>query len=226
MEDAMSMFNIRRESRRPLTVYFAGQCWNNKDLIGNIYLSECIHRRSGFRYRCVLPQNLHKTNQTDLQIKNNTLGMIRDCDGVFLNFDGTDIDQKTVVEFMAAKFVNKPAVIVRTDFRDGGDKPGYEPWNLMLHCWPRTEVVKLPKSVIQDYQERSQEYGETKGNITQLVATELSEILADWVVKKLDIVFRDYRREENDVRGELFEGINLKANYDAFTGIHRKPTMD
>lgn len=170
IDDASKMFNVRRQSVRPLTIYFAGQCWTNKDLIGNMYLAESIHKKSNFRYRCVLPQNLYNLGETDLELKNNDLARIRDCDGIFLNFDGTDIDQKTVVEFTAAKFANKPAVIVRTDFRDGGDKPGYEPWNLMLHAWPRTDYCKMPKSVIQDYQDRLEELGETKGNICQVVA--------------------------------------------------------
>ena len=50
--------------------------------------------------------------------------------------------------------------------------------------------------------------------------------MADLVIKKLDLVFRDYRTEENDVSGKLFGGINIKKNYDAFTGMHRKPTKD
>jgi len=226
MDEAIKQFNVRRNSSRPLTVYFAGQCWTNKDLIGNMYLAECIHNKSNFRYRCVLPQNFYKVGETDLEIKNNDLSRIRDCDGIFLSFDGTDIDQKTVVDFTAAKFVNKPAVIARTDFRDGGDKPGFEPWNLMLHCWPRTEYVRMPKSVIQNYQETLDEYNDTKGNTCHLVAQELSDTLAEEVIKRLDMVFKDYRPEENDDSGKLFQGINLKQNFNGFTGIHRKPGKD
>jgi hypothetical protein len=41
---------------------------------------------------------------------------------------------------MVAKFADIPAVLLRTDFRRGGDCHR-DPWNLMVSDWPRTETV-------------------------------------------------------------------------------------
>lgn len=56
------------------------------------------------------------------------------------NFDGAELDSGTVVEFVIAKFADIPAVLLRTDFRRGGDSHR-DPWNLMVSDWPRTEKV-------------------------------------------------------------------------------------
>ena len=49
-----------------------------------------------------------------------------------------------MVEFMTAKFADLPAVLLRTDFRRGGDQQaGGEPWNLMSSFYPRTRSVVL-----------------------------------------------------------------------------------
>ena len=58
------------------------------------------------------------------------------------NFDGTELDSGTVVEFCFAKMLDMPAVLLRTDFRRGGDN-GCDPWNLMCSCYPRTSVLFL-----------------------------------------------------------------------------------
>jgi hypothetical protein len=41
---------------------------------------------------------------------------------------------------MFAKFADIPAVILRSDFRHGGDQVG-DPWNLMSSNFPRTQTV-------------------------------------------------------------------------------------
>ena len=49
-----------------------------------------------------------------------------------------------VVEFIYAKSLDIPCVILRSDFRNGGDEEsGGNPWNLMCSGYPRTEVMTL-----------------------------------------------------------------------------------
>ena len=48
---------------------------------------------------------------------------------------------------MYAKFLNKPAVIFRSDFRLGGDSPKTYPWNLMLNNYPKTKIISLNVTV-------------------------------------------------------------------------------
>ena len=71
--------------------------------------------------------------------------LLYNCDVIVANFDGTDLDSGTVVEFCFAKMVDMPAVLLRTDFRDSGDHtlPDGEPWNLMCSHYPRTKVLHI-----------------------------------------------------------------------------------
>ena len=72
------------------------------------------------------------------------------------NFDGTELDAGVVVEFMLAKFLDIPTVILRSDFRTCGEKEiGGEDWNFMCSFYPRTRVVKF--NSIQFYQEATEE---------------------------------------------------------------------
>ena len=42
--------------KEALKIYFAGDLFDAKDLIGNILLAEAIERQSGGRYKVMLPQ--------------------------------------------------------------------------------------------------------------------------------------------------------------------------
>lgn len=56
-------------------------------------------------------------------------------------FDGLELDSGTVVEFMLAKNLGKPAVILRSDFRGLASEHLEDPYNLMVKGWPRTVEV-------------------------------------------------------------------------------------
>ena len=73
------------------------------------------------------------------------------CDLAVFNYDGSELDSGTVVEFMFAKFADIPSLILRTDFRGGGDCAGIEeklPWNLMSSFYPRTKVLLADSSML------------------------------------------------------------------------------
>jgi hypothetical protein len=60
------------------------------------------------------------------------------------NFDGANLDSGTVVEFIYAKMLDIPCVLLRTDFRSAGEgNADQDPWNLMASHWPRSKVLKL-----------------------------------------------------------------------------------
>ena len=122
-------------------IYFAGALFDHKALTGNLLLADAIKRQSAGRYVCVLPQNLEVSEARAKDIRDNDLKMVFDCDGALFNFDGTELDSGTVVEFMYAKMLDKPSVILRTDFRSGGDQLDGDPWNLMCSFYPRTATV-------------------------------------------------------------------------------------
>ncbi len=126
------------------TIYFAGELFDHKHLIGNALLASHIERLSDGRYRCVLPQDLEQTDSRAVDIRNQDLIGVATCDLALFNFDGSDLDSGTVVEFVYAKLLDIPAVILRTDFRGGGDQDtDGDAWNLMASFYPRTRNVTL-----------------------------------------------------------------------------------
>ena len=101
----------------PYTIYFAGQLFDHKHLAGNALLAAHIDDRSQGRYRCVLPQDLEQRGVSPME---------------------------AVVEYMYAKMLDIPCVILRTDFRYAGDQKGEgDPWNLMASYYPRAPVLFL-----------------------------------------------------------------------------------
>jgi hypothetical protein len=109
-----------------------------------------------------------------------------ECDLGLFSFDGTELDAGVVVEFMLAKFLDMPAVILRSDFRTCGEKEiGSDNWNFMCSFYPRTKIVQF--NAILSYQaalERSQSREDA-------INRYYSQIV-DLVIKSLDSV----RKEE------------------------------
>ena len=124
------------------TIYFGGELFSAKHLLGNAVLAEAICHRSHGKYLPVLPQNLEQRKVTAHSIRDQDILALLDCDLGLFNYDGPDLDSGTVVEFLFAKFADIPSVLVRTDFRSAGDhEQGGDPWNLMTSFFPRTRVI-------------------------------------------------------------------------------------
>ena len=72
------------------------------------------------------------------------MGLMR-SDVAMFAFDGIELDSGTVVEFMAAKMLDVPAVVYRSDFRGGSGEEAIDEesnrWNLMVSFYPRTKVI-------------------------------------------------------------------------------------
>ncbi|MDX2185666.1 MAG: nucleoside 2-deoxyribosyltransferase [Opitutaceae bacterium] len=131
-----------KTKKKSYSVYFASELFSMKHLIGNAYLAEAIYERSHGKFLCVLPQNLEQRGNTAKSIRDQDLRALLECDLGLFNYDGTELDSGTVVEFMFAKFADIPSVILRSDFRHGGDQRG-DPWNLMSSFYPRTTTVVI-----------------------------------------------------------------------------------
>lgn len=125
-----------------LSVYFAGELFSAKHLAGNARLAAAIQRQSEGEISCLLPQTLENRAEGPHFIRDKDLETLINADLALFNFDGCEIDSGTVAEFMVAKFADVPALLLRTDFRRGGDQ-GEDPWNLMLSFYPRTSVCCL-----------------------------------------------------------------------------------
>ena len=126
------------------TVYFAGDLFDHKHLAGNALLAGAVDRRSGGRYACVVPQDLEQATERMVDIRNQDLRQVMACDLGLFNFDGTDLDSGTVVEFMMAKMLDVPSVLLRSDFRASGDQEREgDDWNLMCSFYPRSRKVQF-----------------------------------------------------------------------------------
>ena len=172
-------------SIRPLKIYFAGDLFDHKDLAGNWLLAKAVERCSGNRYQLLLPQDgeCEVVERTSQSIRDEDFKLLFNSDLLIANFDGTDLDSGTVVEFCFAKMVDMPTVLLRTDFRDSGDHtlPDGEPWNLMCSHFPRTEVLYLNAMV------KYHEFRKNSAGIDDLLTGFYQSIASD-VVNALDRV--------------------------------------
>jgi len=138
------MNNNRTQKNRPYNVYFAGDLFDQKHITGNSFLAEKIEKLSNGLYKCVLPQIWGgETFNSGVAIRNLNLKLVIEADLIILNFDGPDLDSGTVAEFVIAKMLDIPAVLLRTDLRNGGYEFGSD-WNLMVEGYPRCEIVTHP----------------------------------------------------------------------------------
>ena len=136
----------------PYTIYFAGQLFDHKHLAGNALLASYIDSGSQGRYQCILPQDLEQRGIGPMGIRDQDLRAVMECDLSLFNFDGAEIPVGAVAEYMYAKMLDIPAVILRTDFRGGGDQDAEgDPWNLMVSFYPRTRILHIDG--MQWYQE-------------------------------------------------------------------------
>jgi nucleoside 2-deoxyribosyltransferase len=132
-----------KKDKRSYTVYLGGELFSLKHLIGNAWLAEAVYEKSHGRFRCVLPQDFVPPGKSGRAVRDLNLRVLVGCDLALLNFDGTDVDSGTMVEFMMAKAADVPTVLVRSDVRHtGGSRT--EPWTLMASGFPRTATVLMP----------------------------------------------------------------------------------
>ncbi len=145
-------------------------------------LGEQIEVISNGAYRMYLPQDYEPESLGAKAIRDSDFEGLLDCDAAVFQYDGTELDSGTVVEFMAAKFADIPCVLLRTDFRRGGDR-NEDPWNLMCSFYPRT--VSLVVDAMHLYVENGHaEFGGVKASqnaiakLGQLVVDKLDEVVA------------------------------------------------
>jgi nucleoside 2-deoxyribosyltransferase len=131
----------------PYTIYSAGGLFTQDELATNVMLKEAIWRLSNGKFQIFLPQSreIRELDQPNIEafIRNTDLLEVVKADIILARFDGLELDSGTVAEYMMAKFLGKPTVILRTDFRSVSFLPLVEPYNLMVKNWPRTVDIHL-----------------------------------------------------------------------------------
>ena len=131
----------------PYTVYAAGEIFTQHDLAVNVFIKEALWRLSRGKYQLILPQSkeLRNLDRPDIEAytRNVDLMHVMMADMCLARFDGLELDSGTVVEFMMAKSLGKPTVILRSDSRRASGKSMDGPYNLMVKNWPRTVEVRI-----------------------------------------------------------------------------------
>ncbi len=183
-------------------VYFAGELFSLKHLLGNAALAEAIHVASSGKYISLLPQSLEQRETTTKAIRNQDISTLINCDLGLFNFDGDEIDSGTVVEYMIAKFLDIPTVILRTDFRSGGDQREGDPWNLMMSFYPRTKVITYDG--LQLYQQQL----ETTSCSVEACNKAISKVAAD-VVEAFAEVQNEPPVLTEELRGPVYDWMKL-----------------
>jgi nucleoside 2-deoxyribosyltransferase len=163
-------------------VYFAGELFSSKHLVGNAALADSIAKVSNLNFCCVLPQTLEDRGMSAKDIRDKDIVTLIGCDLALFNFDGPELDSGTVVEFMFAKFADIPSLLLRTDFRRAGDQ-GEDPWNLMLSFYPRTRTLCL--NSLEIYKKAL-----SAGMLPGAAGQSMVEEIADAIVKELELLTR------------------------------------
>lgn len=198
------------------TVYFAGELFSAKHLVGNAYLGEAIHAASHGRYLCRLPQDIEMRGHHPQTIRDGDIRALLACDLALFNFDGPELDSGTVVEFMFAKFADIPCVILRSDFRSAGDQgPGFDPWNLMASFYPRS--VSVPVNSLLLYKKayaaakrgRHDDLTRLAGQHSSATAQTMCEQIATLAVRGLDRAVKLPPAMPKHLREEVYAWLAL-----------------
>lgn len=128
-----------------ISVYLAGGIFTQFDITTNVEIKEAIWHQSQGKYLMTLPQSKELRDLASpniaAYIRNADLAQVLRNDMIIARLDGLELDAGTLIEFMFAKFLGKPAVILRCDSRRLGSTNLDDPYNLMVKNWPRTIEV-------------------------------------------------------------------------------------
>jgi nucleoside 2-deoxyribosyltransferase len=145
--------SIESDSDLRYTIYFAGGLFTQHDIATNVFIKESVWRQSNGKYELILPQSkeLRHLDSSDVAayLRNADLLQVVLADMLLARFDGPDLDTGTVVEFMVAKMLGKPVVVLRSDTRHLSGKGLDDPYNLMVKSWPRTVEIYIDS--LMDY---------------------------------------------------------------------------
>ncbi len=210
--------------RKPLsksyTVYFAGELFSSKHLVGNAYLAEAVHERSHGKYLCRLPQDFELRGQHPHLIRDKDIRSLLECDLALFNFDGPELDSGTVVEFMFAKFADIPCVVLRSDFHAAGDQPpGGDPWNLMASFYPRSVAVSVSALALYKKAHATARRGahddvtRLAGQHSSATAQSMCEQIAALVVRGLDRAMKSEPAMPKHLREEVYQWLALMPGF-------------
>lgn len=201
-----------KKKARSFRVYFAGELFSMKHLVGNALLAEAIYERSHGKYLCQLPQDFEHQGVTARAIRDHDIRRLIASDLALFNFDGTEIDAGTLVEFMIAKAADIPAVLLRTDVRRSGTRA--DPWNLMLMHYPRTITLMIDglkgyRSIIKKRRRKMDEVILLAGQHSSADSQRLCDLVAAGCIRALERVAATEPVMPKHLREEVYNWLAL-----------------
>lgn len=201
-------------------IYSAGGLFTYRELAMNVTLKESIWKRSSGKYRLVLPQSEqpkeYEHPDVSVRIRNTDLWHVMRTDLLLAQFDGLELDAGTVAEFMMAKFLGKPTVILRSDSRRMSNDSYDEPYNLMVKNYPRTEVIHidslfdyLDRWGREKYQVRTRESFESLLELEKRSIDEGIESLTEQIMTAFDKVLQIPSPYPPDFRKMIYRAARL-----------------
>ena len=223
-----------KPQKHSYSVYFGGPLFDLKQLVGNAYLAEAVYERSQGRYLCQLPQDFELRGLRPQVIRDQGIRTLFGSDLALFNFDGSELDSGTVVQFLLAKVADIPAVILRTDLRGGGDQGSdrRDPWNLMASFYPRT--VTLRADSLLDYRKLQRtrlrrvrdDVVRLAGQHASATASIICDRLATKIVKGLDRARRLPPQMPRHLREEVYQWLALLPGLGGKPKLLRKELED
>ncbi len=160
-------------------IYLAGSLFSLREIWGNAVTRDAVNLAG--KYQIHAPQDFLKGG-TPKSLRDQCIKNLLACDGVIVQFDGTELDSGTVVEFVLAKMAGIPCVALRSDLRVAGDQNGGDPWNLMCSFWPNVVTLKLDAAALV----RAMGINEAKGELGAQITVALDSAFASRRVKAID----------------------------------------
>jgi hypothetical protein len=201
-----------KKKLRSLNVFFAGELFNLKHLIGNAYLAEAIYEKSHGRYLCQLPQDFDPRGTTPRTVRDHHVRSLIGSDLALFSFDGPDLDSGTLAEFMIAKFADIPSVILRSDRRGAGGR--VPQWNPMANFYPRTAVLSIDglgtyKAIVKKRHRKLDEVIRLAGQHSSADAQRMCDDIAAAVVRALDRIREAPPVMPRHLREEIYNWLPL-----------------
>jgi len=214
-----------KKKKRSYTVYFASELFNLKHLIGNAYLAEAIYEKSHGRHLCLLPQDFEPRATASRAVRDQGLRTLVSCDLALFNFDGSELDAGTAVEFMFAKFADIPSVILRSDLRTRHGST--DPWTLMASFYPRTLQVRVDslavyKTIRRHRHRKLSEVVRLAGQHSSADAQSMCEAIAASCVRALDRVLAIEPVMPRHLREEIYHWLPLLSGLRGKEKVLRK----
>jgi nucleoside 2-deoxyribosyltransferase len=188
-------------------VYFAGELFSSKHLVGNAALADAIAKASDMNFVCTLPQALEDRGLSAHDIRDQDFVTLIGSDLAIFNFDGPELDSGTVAEFVFAKFADIPSLLLRTDFRRGGDQ-GDDPWNLMISFYPRTKTLCL--NSMELYKKSL-----SRGMSPVQAGQSLVEQVAAEAIKELELLSQSPPTLSNELTEPVFRWISKMPGFNS-----------